>query len=389
MAVQTFFDFDSITMKHVEEQLDNIGDDLSNDYAKVYAAAADFITNYIKILELANSTETAKSKKKGITNLLARVQGLQGTELINYLNERDTGLRTFDTKEKAKEIEQELFREQSKFYSIVNSILGQSIDYAVVYVDAQNKTVDIYRTSDEKIVDAMVPSAESGKSGGLQAKVSKNVFESLTPEFTQEKKINVKGLQVAYLESLRRFLYSGKIRRVMWYLHNKWNKMKVSAAGDLSESYAAYFLSDNPPPTFNYSIMGEGIQQFMWGDGSFEDDAAFDPRSVAAIDNAPGALEGDFEMTQIKAITRNLRGRVTLPSIAGFNNTLEIAQEILTHDVSEVKQVVENLKKKFRKDSVYRNSRVNDCVEGEAKLMTKKIMDMDKSKIDFDVYLNG
>lgn len=251
-----------------------------------------------------------------------------------------------------------------KFQNDVNLYLGQEVKTVYVFVGRDgNPILFELDHSGENVIMGM-----ASKGRGISARyrnVTKKRMEGLKRIDDLERKFNLIGLKSAYTETLARGKYSktkgfkGGLR-IFWKpdAGGPWKKMIISSAGDVNEAYAAFYLANEPKPSFSSGNIEILLDEFLLDS----------TRGVAAVDNISGLLEGDVTVGNVEYAIKSGGA-----SALSYTQVVDLAMALRDMSPEEIaNNYVEDYKQKLHNKGVTRN---------KLELILEKIVDDDL--IDF------
>lgn len=250
--------------------------------AALYLQKIQGVTEQIQQIE-AGFYVQKKLRKQIMAELKVTGRFLTSYETDEYKKNKD------QVKELLKDNKvKELYKVSFNFHDQLNEFLGQKVKTILVLEDDEGNPI-VYEVNKEDLFNNNFLSfEETSKSARLAARFktsAENMFKASIPAINRDNLIpedpqfNLKGLNLAYKIVLYRFDTYNKL--VLWEYPDKiWNKMKVSARGDISEAYASFFLRKTQYK-FN-NTQNKNIDDFMM-------------EGVYLVDNVSGLLQGDVE----------------------------------------------------------------------------------------------
>lgn len=256
---------------------------------------------------------------------------------------------------------EKLYRAAFKFHEELNAILGQEV-HTVILLTGENGEPLLFDMSLEDIFNQKILSyEETSKTSKLTARFRTSAKQLQEVGFQALKRddlgddLNVNNLNATYIEVIRR--YDNYKRLVMWLFPRNprtWNKMKVSARGDIAEAYAMFFLKKA-----EYNFMGgeeQNIHYFMI-DG------------VGEVDNISGLLQGDVTSGKYEYAIKSADA-----SYMSVVQMLPLANKILTGSLSSLTDLQHYKEKLANKKSKTRNV-LHSVLEAEAEKHADKELD--------------
>lgn len=249
------------------------------------------------------------------------------------------------------------------FQNNLNNFLGQQVEVIYVYV-GKSGTPELWRLNDS---GKEVTKTLASKGRGLSAR-----YKNFSQKYLQrnaeliektDMKINVAGLQSAYTETSRR----GSLSRlkigsllILWRPGGVWQKMLVSSQGDINEAYAAFYLQNSPPPSFDDGDIEILIDQFLTSG----------PNSVQNVDNISGLLEGDVSQGEIEYAIKS-KGASTL----SYNQVIDMAVLLSEMPVNEITEdFLKNYKQKLHDKGSTRNKILTEYMEKDVQSVIDEIL---------------
>jgi len=285
-----------------------------------------------------NVVEVLSVQVTNFENILKRQKALRkASASYNELDEYIAN-RTYVSDFLQSGIPQSLYQATFDFQQIVNNFLGQKVQTIFVY-ENDDGTPDLYDINEEQILNFDYSSRNK-----LVARyqVNNRNFQSALTKFTQDNvnEVGISNLKNTYKESMARFRVS-KVKRVMWLNPEsppKWRIMKVSAAGDINEAYAAVVLTRQETLFLN-SYLETNIDTFMM-------------KFVHYVDNISGLLQGDVSVGNTEYAIKSANA-----STLSLVQVINLANMIMQEDFNEDK--LKELKDWYASKGRIRNKLVN------------------------------
>lgn len=193
----------------------------------------------------------------------------------------------------------EMLETAEQFQIDINGVLGQVVKTVYVYQNEEGYP-ELYEITGTEILTPDIASRSNNIAARFRLDGAIKNLNLNTADEHMKKVIrsiggsdynfNKSNLDDAYVETMNRYRYSRtkNLRWVMWINQmRQWSIMKVSAAGDINEGYAAAVLLNKPIPSFAWHFIDWNIGDFM-------------ECYVAKVDNMSGLLAGDVTVGNIE-----------------------------------------------------------------------------------------
>lgn len=239
-------------------------------------------------------------------------------------------LREYVAKFKELKIQEQEFNffmsQLEKYQKALNNYLGKEIQTLYLYKNDDGE-VAVYQLIGD--ISKAVYQDIASRGGGMSARFSaksihdESVFQKMKQSTAQDN--NLTG---TYLETLRRGEKSREIIKsngmlVLWKPAQVWKKMFVAGgAGDISEAYLSFLMSEERLNLFTGSDMEMNIDIFML-------------QGVGLVDNISGVLKGDFSANGI-----DYAAKAEGASVMGYKQIISLALRIELETPEKVAQIM-------------------------------------------------
>lgn len=340
--------FDAKEIEAIIEELENVEVQgvqeiaANEDLPQLKRIAANFLSTAIEVQSHIRNIESRMVAQKKLRHQIMTDLNVTGKFISAYETEQyKINREELNNMLRGQEVEK-LYRAAFKFHEDLNSILGQEVHTVILLTD--NNMPLLFDMSMEDIFNQKVLSfEETSKTSRLNARFRTTAkqlqeagFQALKRDnFNDE--LNVSNLNLTYAEVIQR--YDNYKRLVMWLFPSNprtWNKMRVSARGDIAEAYAMFFLKKA-----NYNFMGEGEKNIHY----------FMIDGVGEVDNVSGLLQGDVTSGKYEYAIKSADA-----SYMSIVQMLPLANKILSGSISSLTDLQKYKEKLASKKSKVRNA---------------------------------
>ena len=340
--------FDEKEINAIIEELENIEVQgvkeivANEDLPYLKRIAAEFLSTAIEVQECIRTIELRMVAQKKLRHQIMAELGVTGKFISSYETEQyKINREELNNMLRGQEVEK-LYRAAFKFHEDLNLILGQEVHTVILLTDNEGMPL-LFDMSMENIFNQKVLSfEETSKTSRLNARFRTTAkqlqeagFQALErDDFNDD--LNIRNLNLTYVEVIRR--YDNYKRLVMWLFPSNprtWNKMVVSARGDIAEAYAMFFLKKA-----SYNFMGEGEKNIHY----------FMIDGVGEVDNVSGLLQGDVTSGKYEYAIKSADA-----SYMSIVQMLPLANKILTGSISTLLDLQKYKEKLATKKSKVRN----------------------------------
>lgn len=201
-----------------------------------------------------------------------------------------------------------------KYQKALNNYLGKEIQTLYLYKNADGE-VTVYQLIGD--ISKAVYQDIASRGGGMSARFSaKSINDETVFKKMKQSTAEDSYLTSTYLETLRRGEKSREIIKsngmlVLWKPAQVWKKMFVAGgAGDISEAYLSFLMSEDRLSLFRGSDMEMDIDIFML-------------QGVQLVDNISGVLKGDFSANGV-----DYAAKAEGASVMGYKQIINLALQI-------------------------------------------------------------
>ena len=340
--------FDEEELKAIIEELEEIEAQgvkeiaVKEDLPQLKKIAAEFILVAFEVQEQIRTIELRMAHQKKMRHQIMADLGVTGKFIPSYETEQyKINREELNNMLRSQEVEN-LYRAAFKFHEDINAILGQEVHTIILLTGAEGEPL-LFDLSMEDIFNNKILSyEETSKTSKLNARFRTSAkqlqevgFQALERDNLGDN-LNVKNLNLTYMEVIRR--YNNYKSIVMWLFPSNpktWNRMKVSARGDIAEAYAMFFLKKA-----NYDFMGEGEKNIHY----------FMIEGVGEVDNVSGLLQGDVTSGKYEYAIKSADA-----SYMSIVQMLPLANKILSGSISTLTDLQKYKEKLASKKSKVRN----------------------------------
>ena len=312
--------FLSLAQQICENKVKNI--ELS-DSDKIKIIASKFLNEALQIQEEIRSIEKLMYAQKTLRKKIREQLQVTG----KWIKEWETN----EYRENREKLYQKLHDDKiEKFYYAaetfieeINNMLSQTMK-TVILLENANGVPELFEVSKEQMFQSKILSfEESSKSSRLVARfkvssnqLKKNGLLALQRDNFVNDNLNLNNLNITYQKVIWRFDTYERV--VTWFYPNVWNRMKVSARGDISEAYAYFFFSKHE---YDFKIADEySVDIFM-------------EKGVGSVDAISGLLRGD-----ISDVDNNIEYSIKSAdaSFMGIPQLITLANNIMTKGTYDI-----------------------------------------------------
>lgn len=322
-----------------KKEIDNI---LNQDIFSLKKDAAIFLQTIIEVQDKIKKLESMMWNQKKMRDIIRKELGVSGRWISEYETEQYKINREEITNMlKSQEVEK-LYQAAFDFHKKIIQALGKEIQTIIILQDKEGTPYVFKVTEDELFNNNFLSYEGASKTERLTARFKNTVDQMRNAgikainrdDLNIDDKMNIKNLNETYKTSLYR--YDTYKRLILWYFPNGiWNKIKVSARGDLAEAYAMFFLKQ-AKWNFQSSNKEENIHYFMI-------------LGVSEVDNVSGLLQGDISTNQYEYAIKSADA-----SYMSVQQMIPLAKKILEQnnysiiDLQKYRDYLANKKSKIR-----------------------------------------
>jgi len=340
----------------------------NEDLPKLKKIAAEFILVALEVQEHIRDIELRMAHQKKLRHQIMAELGVTGKFISSYETEQyKINREELNNMLRGQEVEN-LYRAAFKFHEDINAILGQEVHTVILLTGAEGEPLLFDMSLEDIFNQKILTYEETSKTSKLNARFRTSAkqlqeagFQALERDNLGDD-LNVNNLNATYMEVIRR--YNNYKSLVMWLFPSNprtWNKMKVSARGDIAEAYAMFFLKKA-----QYNFMGEeekNIHYFMV-DG------------VGEVDNVSGLLQGDVTSGKYEYAIKSADA-----SYMSIVQMLPLANKILSGNISTLTDLEHYKEKLASKKSKTRNV-LETVIESESNKQVDKELEEFKRAFD-------
>lgn len=348
-----------------EEVLETIKENIEGNGILLKQEAQKFLNN---IENIYNKIQNINLIEKSIYRIKNQINSGQGDEAL--LQEELSQYR----KQRLSDVEfQKFTNEILNFQNKLNEFLGQKIKIIYVYVSPNGKTVKLFELDNSA---NHIMQSYASKGGGFKPRY-KNLNQK-QKDITEDIPI-LQGLKAAHSAAIWRARYGKKKRQssnilLLWKPLGDWKQMWISSEGDINESYAAFYLRNEPNPTFESSKNIEVLLDVF---------LTSHPSGVLYVDNVSGLLEGDVSLNNIEYAIKS-KGASSL----GYNQIINLANTIAQMDELQITvDFLKDIKEQLYKAGKTRNKILENVLINEREEILQELKETFEKSLDLTLNL--
>lgn len=349
-----------------------------------------------KVINARQIRDRIKQLRRNVKNT-AKNPDKVDPEILEYFTFFKNYMQTISLTE---EITKELYENIMWYQRKMNQILDQTVQMTFVFED--DATI-LFADSKDLL--------SSFDKSNIVFKYNINKYKGLTDQEKKEKNmieynannLDYSALRSTYLEVIWRWRHAtyrktsgtlpGKLRVVLYKINNKWHGVFITAAGDISQAYAAYALNHIFAPFKNKDLEHQ-VEFFLFGEEngtnlylnqqriSQNNIKKWSHGGVIGVDDEPGFLAGDVSLKNIEYGIKGIGS-----SSLNLRQIFDFAEDVVNKKGAFSKKDVQDWKKTAKDKTNTRNklyNKVNQVLRNKIKDALNLDADLQRLKADIN-----